>query len=323
MKQNNSGLAVVGVKETHKHTLISTKIENKKSCPEKVNLVIYHANCPDGFAGAFAAYLLLGKTAEYVPVPQSAEKDLLAPDVTGKHVAIIDFSFSAGKMAEILQQAASMIVLDHHVSAEANLVDIPLENKVFENRQSGCTLAWNFFQANFPIPDLFRYIEDKDIWRWAMENSAEFDAAWSLVPLEFDAMDVIYIRGEEGIRDQMRMGHVLIAYRNLLIERHVKSAVDRRLMIAPGWRTKVVNATVLISEIGNALAHAEDCDCAVMWSFDHEKGKFRVSMRSDSDEIDVSKVCVLMGGGGHKRAAAFNFHGLSIEELFIAPQKNE
>jgi phosphoesterase RecJ-like protein len=41
---------------------------------------------------------------------------------------------------------------------------------------------------------------------------------------------------------------------------------------------------------------------------------WRVSMRSVSDQLDVSKVAVRFGGGGHKMAAAFRWRK-SFEEL--------
>lgn len=51
-------------------------------------IVIYHADCPDGFGAAFAAWLVFGDSAQYVP----ARFGEPAPDVRGKEVYILDFS---------------------------------------------------------------------------------------------------------------------------------------------------------------------------------------------------------------------------------------
>jgi uncharacterized protein len=52
--------------------------------------VLYHANCPDGFGAAFAAWLKFGETAEYIPVKYG---DISPQHVSGT-VHIVDFSFS-------------------------------------------------------------------------------------------------------------------------------------------------------------------------------------------------------------------------------------
>jgi hypothetical protein len=49
-------------------------------------------------------------------------------------------------------------------------------------------------------------------------------------------------------------GTAVLAYRKTVIARHVSRAVPCGLAAAPGMRGMVVNATSLMSEIGNALA---------------------------------------------------------------------
>ena len=146
----------------------------------------------------------------------------------GRHVAIVDFSFSALKMQQMISEAASLIVLDHHASAARALSSIPDENKLFEMGQSGCTLSWNFFHPDSVVPALFRYVEDRDIWRWSMQESKAFDAAWTLVPRDFESIRTVLEGGQQSIADLISTGHVLLQYRNRIIDRHVDSAVHRR-----------------------------------------------------------------------------------------------
>ena len=40
-----------------------------------------------------------------------------------------------------------------------SLVDVADEDKVFEMKMSGCTLAWDFFHGDKETPLLFRYLE--------------------------------------------------------------------------------------------------------------------------------------------------------------------
>ena len=57
--------------------------------PSSIDVVIYHADCTDGFGAAFAAWKLLGNKAEY----HACKHGTKPPDVRGKTVAILDFSF--------------------------------------------------------------------------------------------------------------------------------------------------------------------------------------------------------------------------------------
>ena len=67
----------------------------------------------------------------------------------------------------------------------------------------------------------------------------------------------------------------------------------------------VVNSSHWMSEIGARLA--PDCDFAVIWYYDHDDKRIKVSLRAFHDRIDVSEVSKKYKGGGHKKAAGFTF----------------
>jgi uncharacterized protein len=50
-------------------------------------LVLYHANCADGFTAAWIAHGVFGDDAEYVPVQYGQAP----PDVRGRDVFILDW----------------------------------------------------------------------------------------------------------------------------------------------------------------------------------------------------------------------------------------
>eukprot|EP00913_Durusdinium_trenchii_P017109 g16091.t1 len=62
----------------------------KAVIPDQVDMVIFHGNCPDGFAAAFAAYL---------------RNKRLPANVDGKTIAIVDFSFDKDTMEELRRRA--------------------------------------------------------------------------------------------------------------------------------------------------------------------------------------------------------------------------
>jgi len=289
-------------------------VTGKKALPAAIDTILYHGHCPDGFAAAFGAFKLLGDKATYTPLDHGPT--LRAPDVTGKHVAILDFCFPSATIQEMKRTAASLIILDHHASAQKELMDLGEEYKVFDMGCSGATLSWLYFHAGKEVPLFLRYVEDKDIWRWAYKESEAFTAGYATVPQTFEALDALLARGEEGVEALIGSGRAILQYRNGVRDSHVARGVPARLVAAPQFQASVVNGTTLASEIGNAMCQVPGVQLGVIWFWCHKTKSFSVSLRSDSDAVDVSLIAKQYGGGGHRRAAGFSFKGPSIEDLF-------
>ena len=93
--------------------------------PSSVDCVIYHANCTDGFGSAFSAWKLLGNRAEYYACTHGTKP----PNVKGKNVVILDFSFDNKTTKRLIKDANNLLVIDHHKSAMVELHDI--SNRIF------------------------------------------------------------------------------------------------------------------------------------------------------------------------------------------------
>ena len=120
--------------------------------PSTINTVIYHANCNDGFGACYAAWKLLGNRCEYIACSHGEPP----PDVTGKKVAILDFSFNNATVKQMIKDAEGLIVIDHHKSAMVELHDI--SNTIFDMKKSGAMLAWEFFHPGKEPPKFIRAI---------------------------------------------------------------------------------------------------------------------------------------------------------------------
>ena len=154
--------------------------------PQDVDLVIYHANCPDGFGAAWAAWKLLGDRAQYLPASYGDP----IPNVAGKNVAILDFSYSRYDIKKMIEKANSLIVLDHHKTAQENLAGIP--EAQLDMSRSGAIVSWQFFHGSEDPPIFLRYIEDRDLWRFELEDSKAVSAALtSLVDFTFESFDAM------------------------------------------------------------------------------------------------------------------------------------
>jgi len=322
--------------------------------PASVDVVLFHGGCPDGFTAAYYAWTVLGDAATYVGIGHGTpeEKEEAAGDLAGKNVVVLDFSFDAATTARQLAAAAGYAVLDHHKTAEANLASLPAPNKIFEMGMSGATLAHNFF---FPppaagaadssadgVPLLARYVEDKDIWRWAHHSSKEFAAAFLLaveVPrpgpvgaADFAKLHALATGGGAALQRLLAQGSVLLRYQESLVKQHAKRAAKtgtRRLRAFPALRCAVVNATVLASEIGNRCAsgEVEGAQFALIYSTVPHSGSVSLSLRScfgtQEGQADVSKIAQHFGGGGHACASGCRIATDDINSIFVAPGETD
>ncbi|MBZ0252826.1 MAG: hypothetical protein K8I02_05750, partial [Candidatus Methylomirabilis sp.] len=207
------------------------------SDPKK--LVIYHAQCADGFGAAWAAWKVLGDDAEYV----AAKYGDPPPEVAGRDVSIVDFSYPRATLLEMKKAAASLEVLDHHKTAEEDLRGLPFAK--FDLAKSGAMLAWERWHPEEPPPDLIRYIQDKDLWTWKLPESEEVAVALASYPYDFAAWDRLTA---ERLRDE---GGAILRFQNQLVDEVLH--VVRRERIA-GYDVPVVNCPVLQSYVGNRLA---------------------------------------------------------------------
>ena len=272
--------------------------------PNSVNLVIYHAACTDGFGAAYAAWKLLGDRAVY----HAAKYGTAPPDVTGKNVVVVDFSYDNSTTKQLIKEAKSFLVIDHHKSAMVELHDISCTH--FDLNHSGAMLSWKFFHPGKEAPRMIKFIEDRDLWKWEIPYSKEFSAAFDMVKFDFEEFDK-YLDDSEVDNAQER-GAYILAYSKTVISKISKHASPRKI---GGKDVLVVNSPHWMSEIGAALS--PKCDFALIWYYDHETHQVKVSLRAHHEDSDVSEVAKRFGGGGHRLAAGFVLpRDASIESIF-------
>ncbi len=277
--------------------------------PTSINCVIYHADCTDGFGAAYAAWKQLGNRAEY----HACKHGSVPPDVSGKVVVILDFSFDNETTKKMIVDSVDLIVIDHHKSAMVELHDIT--NTHFDMARSGATLSWDFFHPGKDRPKFIEYIQDRDLWKWELPYSKEFSAAFDMVPFEFEEFEKF--EDDSVFDDAVKRGSYILAYSKTVVKKVCDKASPRKL---DGMDVMVVNSSHWMSEIGARLA--PDCDFAMIWYYDHEDKFIKVSLRSFHDKIDVSEIAKKHGGGGgHRKAAGFQLPGDAIvDDIFDKPK---
>ncbi len=291
--------------------IILTFLGSKMLEPSSVNVVIYHADCTDGFGAAYSAWKQLGNRAEY----HACKHGTPPPDVKDKNVVILDFSFNNATTKQMIEDAAELLVIDHHKSAMVELHDI--SNAHFDMTKSGAMLAWEFFHPGKESPKFIQYIQDRDLWKWELPYSKEFAAAFDMVPFEFEEFEKY--EDDSVFDDAVKRGSYILAYSKTVVKKVCEKAVSRKYK---GKEVLVVNSSHWMSEIGARLA--PDCDFAVIWYYDHDDRMIKVSLRSFHDKIDVSEIAKEFGGGGHKKASGFQLSGeLCVDDIFDIEEETE
>lgn len=278
------------------------------------NVVLYHANCPDGFAAAFAAWLLLGDAATYLPVNYGEPVPELDAAAGAHMIYILDFSYPRDVLEALAarEDVKAVVVLDHHASAQQALAGLPelgSPGKLwvkFDMAQSGAMLAWHYFHPDRIPHDLIRYVQDRDLWTWRLNFSRPVNAAlWWDQLRTFDAWNRLLGKWHSGgFTDLMNRGTAILNFQDAMLDRLVLGGVRWDASAFEPVQLMFINSPVLQSEIGERVLQLHpDIECVSVW---YERGGWRnVSLRSRKGGFDCSKLAAEFGGGGHQAAAGY------------------
>lgn len=265
------------------------------------------------------------------PTGPAEIKSALATALQGDEtVYLLDYSGPPGFAAEISKLCKRCVVLDHHKTAAAELctpsTPLPPNLEVtFDMDRSGATIALDYFKPQQLTDDqllFFKYIEDSDLWRWALPGSREFYAGLLSLQLEYDC------RANPQIFDQLLAltPAEVISRGRIEMDRQqrcINDAIATAFVVnlgggkgsAKGWgQALAVNVTPAVarirSELGNALADEasrrglQPVGLVVYREPEMDDNDVKVSVRSVGD-FDTTAVSQAHGGGGHKNASSF------------------
>jgi len=277
-------------------------------------LVVYHGrNCPDGFGAALAAWLYYGDSAEYLALDHGDVKSVDdLPALDGRAVYILDFSFAERILRGIEERAAKLVLLDHHLSAAEKLTGFKCRCGVvhFDMKKSGARLAWEFFHSGKPVPDLIRFIEDRDIWVWQYPESAGFLAALDMEPLAFERWSVIANFDAAHLAAYVERGQAMDEKFTQLADVIARAAQP---LVFNGVSGLMVNAPgVFHSLVGEKLSQ-QSGTFALMWTVD-QSSLVKCGLRSQRG-FNCIALAESMGGGGHAQACGFKMGSDRLPEL--------
>lgn len=270
------------------------------------HIVCIHHNDADGRASAAIVRRYYGTDAllyemDYINIqlPWNAIEN-------ASTVVVVDFSLPLEDMKKIAA-GRELIWIDHHKSALANLEPHSVAWKGIRNTdEAACVLTWKYFYPDSPIPRALVLIGDRDIWRWAEEDTGAFneglyqydthannDELWK--PLLDD--DIQFVQQIINLGDTLRTARLRGIER---LVKHYGYEVEFE-----GHQTLAIN----LHGNGDLGQHIRNLGYEIAYCYiDTMKGgQLYTSVTLFSSTVDVSDIARKFGGGGHEGAAGFSF----------------
>ena len=271
--------------------------------------VFYHANCFDGFGAAWAASHSLGRAPSVVtytpvqygdPVPSYGPQD---------EIYILDFSWPRDTLEEMVQKAQKVTLIDHHASAKKH-IDPPIDglNAVFSEEKSGARLTWEYFNPQHKvnpqgIAKMILMIEDRDLWKFEINDTKRFNAYLRSKPMTFDEWDGVFL---EVLKEELPntvcwsdRGQTALD----LLESQARKIASNSYVMKAGIPYAVCFTSTLRSEVADHLHMLYPKIKYSVTIMAQPDGMFKLSFRSRHG-YNVRKIAEYYGGGGHDLAAS-------------------
>lgn len=277
-------------------------------------ICIYHGNCADGFGAAWVVRRAIPDCEFHAGIYQNEP-----PDVRGRDVILVDFSYKRPVLEAMARVSASLLIIDHHKTAIDELGDLMQVNDLrhfqvnsyqdvcegvtpswysyFNLERSGAGLAWDFFFPDEKRPELINRIEDRDLWRFAYADTRAIQAAVVSYPYDFDTWDMLFKTDLSVLRTEGEA----IERKHFKDIKELVGVVTRPMRIG-GHEVLMANLPcTLTSDAGHQLAQGKPFG-GCYW--DTPEGRV-FSLRSTDEGLDVSTIAKQYGGGGHRNASGF------------------
>lgn len=308
-------------------------------------IVLYHANCTDGFGAAFSAWCAFFDEADYVPVQYGTCETIealeaLIPGMRERTVYVLDFSFKRPRMDHLFSNAKRVVWLDHHKTAfeaygfdehtprgTADITAYRGHTVVLDNSRSGALIAWQHFLPDDPVPLLIKCIDDRDRWVFDIEDSKALHAGLGLYkPWKFKDWLFLTQLGasdwERNFAAVVNAGATTLQVYAKQIAYSVGKACECRIVPGVIDSMQSYEAPWLWDDTNQCYAEGLAVNYPEHQSeLGHELavagGTFGLVWWYDSatgnaigslrsnGDYDVSRIAQVLGGGGHKNAAGF------------------
>lgn len=278
--------------------------------------VFYHGSCQDGYHAAIVflkwyhevhgAVLPYKFHASYYGSPMDFS------DVQdGDRVYILDFSTDRSSL-DALAARAELVVLDHHETALKALEGAPYAT--FDLTKSGARLAWEHFFSDAQAPDWVKWTEDGDLWLFKYSETKVFREYFRQYMKSWTIEEgYAFYLNPSWLEEVNLKGSVCMDILKSSLEKAKKRVRKGKFSGVP---TLFVESLTHTSEIGEMLYEKYPDHVACVWSYNPDKHRISVSLRSlKASGIKVNVLAEEYQGGGHPAAAGCSMLVRDFEHL--------
>jgi uncharacterized protein len=276
-------------------------------------VVIYHGGCTDGWCAAWILHRCFGGVELH-----SARHGDDPPNVKDRDVVVVDFSYDKKTMVRMSKECKSILVFDHHATAQKHLEGLSFCH--FDMEKSGAMLSYDYCNREGYISAmslskskkrrtlaagmrlLALYVQDSDLWTNRLPSTESINACVRSYRFDMAEWDDIASRAVLQLDSLIAEGDAVLRYRRNLIEQHKKRVDESRVDIG-GHLVRIVECTCreIVSDLLNELAKGEPFSA----SYYMQSEQMMFSLRSESGGVNVAEVAEGYGGGGHRNSAGF------------------
>jgi oligoribonuclease NrnB/cAMP/cGMP phosphodiesterase (DHH superfamily) len=232
----------------------------------------------------------------------------------GETVFIVDFSFDIDDM-DYLAFNCDLHWIDHHKSSIEKLGSFtdPIKGIRYHekdgdkpsDKKAGCELTWEYLYPDEALPKAVKLLGRYDVWDHTNSEVLPFQYGMRSLESTLPEKTVwthLFEYGNSIIVEKIvEAGAVLIEYQQKQDEMYAKGMSFEATF--EGLRAIAINKAFCNSKVFDSVYDPEKHD--VMIAFGLKDGDWKYSLYSTKPEIDVSKLAVKYGGGGHAGASGF------------------
>jgi uncharacterized protein len=213
-------------------------------------------------------------------------------------VYIVDFSYPLKALAKLGMSSRTLVILDHHKTAQEALKDFP--GAIFDMNKSGAMLAWEYFHPDKQPPKLIEYVQDRDLWKKKFPETDIIAGALPLLQGDMQRWDDAAMNNDCELHELYQNGLIIDQYKTIKVTEGLKAV---KVLPYRGYKAGVRNYTDNASDMGEAIYNNLKADMAMTYFVDND-GVVTVSFRSKQEGgPDVGALAKELGGGGHKNAS--------------------
>lgn len=189
-----------------------------------------------------------------------------------------------------------------------------IDPPIFDTKKSGALLSWEYFHPINPVPDIIRFVSDRDLWqfKYPSTKAAIEGLKQSGRHNDFEYWDQL-VKNKDVLADCIAKGQVILDYNKANYRKFINSLKSFKLVNFDGLVAAVYNTTSNVNELAEEFYLNDNFHVDFTLSY-YIKGNGRIKMSFRSRNpggADVRIQAKRYGGGGHEHSSAAN---LSAED---------